>query len=101
MPRQNRVTPTGEIVAHPARGLFMGNRGCLHSDTGNIVRTHTSQNFWIICVLEYKGTRRQIMRPNWYTELFFLDEAVALSAGHRPCAQCRRSAYNALLPAGS
>ncbi len=94
MPLQNRVMPTGEIVAHPARGLFMGNRGCLHDGDRLLVRQHSSQRFWITCVTAFKDRRRALMTPGRYTELFFLDEAVALAAGHRPCAECRRPDYN-------
>lgn len=94
MPRQNRVTPWGEIIATPARGTLMGNRGCLHDDSGGIVRSHRpGYNAWIYCVLEFKGRQRQIMAPGRYTELFFLDEATALAAGHRPCAECQRARY--------
>jgi hypothetical protein len=94
-PRQNRVLPTGEIVADPARGLFTGNRGCLHDDQGRIGRARWRHPHWITCALDYKGWRRQLMQPGRWTELFFLDEAVALAAGHRPCALCRRAAYDA------
>lgn len=92
MPRQNRVTPYGEIVATPERGTFLGNRGILHDDAGNVVR-HARNRAWIICVLSVEGRRRQIMRPGTWTELFFLDEATAFAAGHRPCALCRRADY--------
>lgn len=92
MPLQNRVTPFGEIVALSGRGLLMGNRGILHDDRRRIVRPSQCRR-WITCVLRYKGIRRTVMRPHSYTELFFLDEATALSAGHRPCAECRRSDY--------
>jgi len=96
MPLQNRVTPWGEIVATPARGTFMGNRGgALHNHEREIVRQYASRR-WITCVLEFRGRRRVVMSPNRYTELFFLDEAVALAAGHRPCAECRRVRFNAL-----
>lgn len=95
MPLQNRVLPTGEIVAHPARGLFMGNRGRLHDDTRRLVRQTSGQRAWICCLLAFKGRRRDLMAPRSYTELFFLDEAVALAAGHRPCAECRRSSFRA------
>ncbi len=71
----------------------MGNRGLLHDDAGMIRRDHGVQR-WITCLLEFKGRRRQIMRPGHYTELFFLDEATSLAAGHRPCAECRRADYN-------
>lgn len=93
MPRQNRVLPTGQIVADPARGLFTGNRGVLHDAVGRIRRRWTT-HAWICCRLEWKGVRRQVMTPGRWTELFFLDEAVALAAGHRPCAYCRRADYN-------
>ena len=93
MPLQNRVTPFGQIVALPGRGLFMGNRGILHDDSRHIVRFSQTRR-WITCVLEYKNIRRTVMRPHSYTELFFLDEAAAFSAGHRPCAECRRADYN-------
>lgn len=95
MPLQNRVLPTGEIVAHAARGLFMGNRGCLHDEARRLVRQRTGQRAWIVCELAFKGRRRTLMAPGRYTELFFLDEAVALAAGHRPCAECRRAAFKA------
>lgn len=94
MPLQNRVSPTGEIFADPARGTFMGNRGgVIHNDQRRIVRQYASRR-WIACVLEFRGRRRTVMSPGRYTELFFLDEAVALAAGHRPCAECRRQRYN-------
>ncbi|HEX3672337.1 MAG TPA: hypothetical protein VHT92_11600 [Candidatus Cybelea sp.] len=92
MPLQNRVTPFGAIVALPGRGLMMGNRGVLHDDSRRIVRDWYTRR-WIACVLEFKGIRRTVMTPRRYTELFFLDEAAALSAGHRPCAECRREKY--------
>lgn len=89
MPRQNRVTPFGEIIATPERGLFMGNRGVLHNARQEIVRPYQLKA-WIICRLAFKDRRRQIMQPGRYTELFFLDEATALAAGHRPCFECQR-----------
>lgn len=95
MPLQNRVTPRGEIVRLAARGTFMGNRGgVLHGENREIVRPYAGRR-WIACILEFKGRRRIVMSPNRYTELFFLDEAVALAAGHRPCAECRRDRFNA------
>lgn len=94
MPLRNRVTPEGEIFATPARGTFMGNRGGpIHNDRREIVRPYASRR-WIACVLEFRGRHREVMSPNRYTELFFLDEAVALAAGHRPCAECRRARFN-------
>lgn len=92
MPRMNRVDPWGELIATEARGTLMGNRGRLHDDEGNIVRRWTTRA-WIACRLDFKGRQRPIMAPDRYTELFFLDEATALAAGHRPCAECRREDY--------
>jgi hypothetical protein len=95
MPHRNRVAPTGEIFADPARGDIMGNRGgVIHNDAQEIVRPYAGRR-WLICVLQFKGRRRVVMSPRRYTELFFLDEAVALAAGHRPCAECRRDRFNA------
>jgi hypothetical protein len=93
MPRQNRVTPFSTLIATPARGTLTGNRGCLHDDHGQIRRSFQGQR-WIICLLEFKGRKRTIMTPGHYTELFFLDEATALAAGHRPCAECQRDRFN-------
>ena len=92
MPLQNRVTPFGEIVALPGRGLFMGNRGVLHDESRRVVRPWLVKR-WISCLLEFRGRYRRVMTPRRYTELFFLDEAAAMSAGHRPCAECRREDY--------
>lgn len=92
MSRQNRVTPLGQIIADPARGLVLGNRGCLHDDEGRIRRRHAGPA-WIACRLAFKDRRRALMQPGRYTELFFLDDATALAAGHRPCAECRREDY--------
>jgi hypothetical protein len=97
VPLQNRVTPLGDLIATPERGLVYGNRGCLHDDQGAIRRHHSTRR-WIACRLEFRGRRRpRLMAPGRYTELFFLDEATALAAGHRPCAECRREDYNRLL----
>src|SRR5690349_17975636 len=97
MPRRNRVTPVGELIATPERGLVFGNRGCLHDAQGRIRRTHAVKR-WIGCRLEFKGRRRvPLMGPGHYTELFFLDEATAFAAGHRPCAECRRADYDRTL----
>jgi hypothetical protein len=93
MPLQNRVTPFGEVVALPGRGTLMGNRGILHDDARRIVRPWQVRR-WIACVLEFRGRRRIVMQPHRYTELFFLDEAAAFAAGHRPCAECRRADFN-------
>jgi len=94
MPRQNRVTPWGEIIAVPARGQFMGNRGCIHGAGGNLTGRRWERKAWVTCLLAFKGRQRQVMAPGRYTELFFLDEATALAAGHRPCATCRRDDYS-------
>ncbi len=91
-PRQNRVDPWGTLVATPERGLLMGNRGNLHDDAGVIVRDFRGDR-WTICLLDFKNRHREIMQPGHYTELFFLDEATALAAGHRPCAECQRDRY--------
>jgi hypothetical protein len=94
VPLQNRVTPLGELVADPARGLVYGNRGCLHDASGRI-RRRVNGKRWIACRLEFRGWQRgALMQPGRFTELFFLDEATALAAGHRPCALCRREDYN-------
>jgi hypothetical protein len=92
MPRQNRVTPFGEMVAIQERGTFMGNRGVLHDAEGRVKRAWQGKR-WIACVLEFRGRKRTVMTPNRYTELFFLDEAIALAAGHRPCAECRHNHF--------
>jgi hypothetical protein len=92
MPRTNRVTPFGEIVATPERGTMMGNRGRLHDAEGGIRRPWQVRR-WLLCVLEFRGRRREVMTPNRYTELFFLDEATGLAAGHRPCFECRRGRF--------
>ena len=101
-PEQNRVTPLGEIVAARLRGAWMGNRGILHEGTA-ITRFHASK-LWIICALAYRQQQVKQWAPGHYTVLFFHDEAVALAAGHRPCALCRRPAYDgyrgALVAAG-
>ncbi|MCV9964440.1 hypothetical protein OIU34_21355 [Pararhizobium sp. BT-229] len=95
MPLQNRVTPFGEIVAVSARGMFTGNRGIIHDpQTRTLLRRRWATKSWITCACDYKGVRRQVMADRSWTELFFLDEATALSAGHRPCFLCRREAAN-------
>lgn len=97
MPRQNRVTPLSDLIAAPERGLVYGNRGCLHDEHGAIRRRYATKR-WIACQLQFRGRRRKrLMAPGRYTELFFLDEATALAAGHRPCAECRRADYNQLV----
>ncbi|CAN5524931.1 hypothetical protein BH10ACI2_BH10ACI2_08880 [soil metagenome] len=92
MPHQNRVTPLGEIIATHERGTLYGNRGCLVNNEGKIVRPFKELR-WIICVLVFKGRRHPMMAPGRYTGLFFLDEATALAAGHRPCAECQRERF--------
>lgn len=88
-PLQNRVLATGEIVAHPARGRFMGNRGILHDNAQRLGQARWKHKAWVTCRLIWKDWHREVMTPGAYTELFFLDEAVALAAGHRPCGLCR------------
>jgi hypothetical protein len=99
MPLQNRVMPTGEIVTDPGRGLIMGNRGCLHGQGRSLGVSRWRSKLWICCLLEYKGVQRDPMPPGRWTALFFLDEATALSAGHRPCGYCRRADYLAFAQA--
>lgn len=96
MALQNRVTPLGELVADPARGLVYGNRGCLHDEHGRIRRRYNGKR-WIACRLRFRGWYRSpLMQPGRFTELFFLDEVTAFAAGHRPCALCRREDYDRL-----
>ena len=96
MPLQNRVTPFGDIVAIPERGSFMGNRGIIHDPaTRGLLRRRWTSKAWIICLCAFNGVRRQVMGGRSWTELFFLDEATALAAGHRPCFFCRREAAEA------
>jgi hypothetical protein len=94
MARRNRVTPRSELIATPARGLVYGNRGCLHDDRGEIRRRYDGKR-WIACQLRFRDWRRpSLMQPGRFTELFFLDEATAFAAGHRPCALCRRADFD-------
>ncbi len=93
MPLRNRATPLGELVADPGRGLVYGNRGCLHDASGSIRRRFNGRR-WIACRLRFRGWQRSpLLQPGRFTELFFLDEATAFAAGHRPCALCRREDY--------
>jgi hypothetical protein len=93
MPLQNRVTPFGDIVAIEQRGLFMGNRGIIHDPaTRTLLTRRWTNKAWIVCVCEFRGARRKVMSRRSWTELFFLDEATAFAAGHRPCYHCRRAA---------
>jgi hypothetical protein len=94
VPRRNRVDPWGDLHAVAPRGLFTGNRGCVVDDHERVVRHHGSA-LWITCVTEFRGWRWPLARPRRWTPLFFLDDAVALAAGHRPCATCRRADYSA------
>jgi hypothetical protein len=91
MPLQNRVTPTGDIVATEHRGMFTGNRGIIHDPaTRTLLSRRWSTPAWLTCVCEFRGRRREVMSRRSWTELFFLDEATAFAAGHRPCFYCRR-----------
>jgi hypothetical protein len=93
MPLQNRMTPFGDVVAIPQRGLFTGNRGIIHDPaTRSLLKKRWTTKAWIVCLCDYKGWRRTPMAGRSWTELFFLDEATALAAGHRPCFFCRREA---------
>jgi hypothetical protein len=92
LPLQNRVNPFGELIACEARGTLMGNRGRLHDEHRRVRRPFAGRR-WIACLLQFRGRRRTVMAPDRYTELFFLDEATALAAGHRPCAECQHARY--------
>ncbi len=94
MPLQNRVTPTGDIIATPHRGMFTGNRGIIHDPATKTLTRRWASQAWVTCVCEFKGRRREVMGGSSWTELFFLDEATALAAGHRPCFFCRRDDAN-------
>ena len=91
MPLQNRVTPSGDIIATPHRGMFTGNRGIIHDPaTKTLLSKRWASQAWITCLCEFRGWRRKVMGGRSWTELFFLDEATAFAAGHRPCFYCRR-----------
>lgn len=94
MPLQNRVLPTAEIIASPARGTLTGNRGIIHRDDKTLGTARWSHHAWICCTLNWQGIKRPLMTGRNWTELFFLDEVTAFAAGHRPCGTCRRDAYN-------
>ncbi len=98
-PLQNRVLPTGEVVAHPSRGMLMGNRGCIHGVDRQLGVTRWRTKMWISCVLKWGNVRRDVMPAGRWTALFFLDEATALAAGHRPCGYCRRADHLAFATA--
>lgn len=104
-PLQNRVTPFGEIVAIPQRGTFMGIRGSIHDPaTRTLLKRRWTTKAWLVCLCDFKGRRREVMAERGWTELFFLDEATALAAGHRPCFYCRRAdarAFRAAWAAGN
>jgi hypothetical protein len=104
-PLQNRVTPSGEIVSTPQRGLFTGNRGIIHDPaTRTLLNRRWSSKAWVTCVCDFRGRRRDVMGTRSWTELFFLDEATSFAAGHRPCFYCRRgdaSAFRAALERGN
>lgn len=92
MPLRNRVDPWGDLHSVAERGLLTGNRGCLVDDDGTVVRHHRG-SLWIVCLTEFRGWQSPLARPGHWTPIFFLDDAVALAAGHRPCGLCRRPAY--------
>ena len=94
MPLQNRVTPTGDIIATAHRGMFTGNRGIIHDPATKTLTRRWASQAWLTCVCEFRGRRRQVMGGRSWTELFFLDEATAFAAGHRPCFFCRRDDAN-------
>jgi hypothetical protein len=85
---QNRVNPFGALISTSERGAWTGNRGVIHNHSREIVKNHAAK-YWITCSLKYKNFQRVVMTPNRWTELFFLDEATAFAAGHRPCGFCR------------
>lgn len=105
MTLQNRVTPFGAVVAVPQRGTFTGNRGIIHDPaTRTLLTRRWTTKAWIVCVCAFRGRRREVMARRSWTELFFLDEATALAAGHRPCFYCRRAdakAFQAAWAAGN
>ncbi len=88
-PLPNRVTPFGEIIATNERGQFIGNRGIIHR--GYEITKRCGTDGWVICVIDFRNRRRELMSPGTWTELFFLDEATAFAAGHRPCFYCQRA----------
>ncbi|MEL7277576.1 MAG: hypothetical protein AAGK98_13990 [Pseudomonadota bacterium] len=91
VPLQNRVAPDGGLHARPERGAWMGNRGGrFHRPDRTLGGRRWMSKAWITCLLSFKGRQRSVW-ANSYTELFFLDEATALAAGHRPCFECRRA----------
>jgi hypothetical protein len=99
VPHHNRVTPFSTFEAVAARGTLMGNRGILHDERGRLGAARWRHPHWVTCLLEFKSRWRPVMQPHAYTELFFLDEATAFAAGHRPCGECRRPDYLRFLDA--
>ena len=96
MPLQNRVTPTGDLIATDACGTLMGNRGMIHNpESRTLLKRRWTHHTWVCCRLAFKGRQRTVMGHGTYTELFFLDEVTALAAGHRPCGECRRTEFRA------
>lgn len=93
MTHPNRVQPDGAFLAHASRGTLMGNRGILHDAEGRALPRRWAHQAWVCCELSFRGRKRTLRTAGRYTELFFLDEAVALAAGHRPCGECRRADY--------
>lgn len=96
---KNRVDPWGKPQVTPERGAWMGNRGILHDDKKQIVKPWQHKG-WVTCRLKYgestrtgNSSREKLFTPGNYSELFFLDEATAFAAGHRPCSQCRNKRY--------
>ncbi len=92
MPLQNRINPFSKIIATAERGAYTGNRGVIHNAQKEIIKNHAVK-YWITCMLQYKSMHREVMTPNRWTELFFLDEATAFAAGHRPCGFCRHADF--------
>ena len=93
---QNRVTPFGDVAAIPQRGMFTGNRGIIHDPASRtLLKRRWATKAWLTCLCEFNERYREVMARRSWTELFFLDEAVALAAGHRPCFFCRRKAAEA------
>ncbi|MCK0167819.1 hypothetical protein MWU52_09695 [Jannaschia sp. S6380] len=99
MPLRNRVRPDGTLHAVPGRGTLTGNRGVLHDARGQVGPAIWKHRAWVCCRLSFRGRRRAPMPPGRWTALFFLDEAVALAAGHRPCGHCRHDDYRAFAEA--
>ena len=90
-PLQNRVDPMGELQAVAARGALMGNRGGrFHRDDGTLGRRRWASRHGSLASVRSRGAGARFGDAG-YTELFFLDEATAFAAGHRPCFECRRA----------